>query len=206
MIIGIAGSSGSGKTTIVNQILSHFSSTEVTLISQDSYYKEHNHLSLLERKKLNFDHPDSIEWDLLCSQLGDLKNGKTVEQPVYSFVESNRTNVTVTTIPAPIIIIEGILIYTQPKLRELIDKKYWIHVSNDIRLWRIILRDTSERGKSLALTLQRYRDTVRPMHVEYIDPCIEFADELLYNDSFTEAPDTHHVVDYMKNYLIQNKY
>ena len=194
MIIGISGGSGSGKTTIVNQILAHYSSDDVTLLSQDSYYKAHDHLPLAERKKLNFDHPDSIEWELMVQHLEQLKLGQDILQPVYSFVDSNRTKEVELTKAAPIIIIEGILIYTNDKLRDLCDLKYWIDVPFDVRLWRIIKRDTQERGKSLELTLQRYRETVKPMHSRYIDPCLQYADTLLHNDSFVELPNVDFVI------------
>jgi uridine kinase len=201
MIIGISGGSGSGKTTIVNQILAHFSSSEVTLLSQDSYYHAHDHLPLNERKKLNFDHPDAIEWELMISHLTALKNGEEVMQPVYSMVESNRTQQVELTKPAPIIIVEGILIYTQEALRDICDKRYWVDVPLDIRLWRIVNRDTNERGKTLELTLQRYKDTVKPMHVKYIDPCIEHANEILQNDEFSTLPNADHVIDMMNEFL-----
>lgn len=205
MIIGISGGSGSGKTTVVNQILAHFSSDQVTLLSQDSYYHQHDHLKLEDRKRLNFDHPDSIEWDLMIAHLKELKQGNPIYQPVYSFVESNRTAETILTQPAPIILVEGILLYSQDALCDLFDVKYWIDVPHDIRFWRIVKRDTAERGKTLELTLNRYKDTVRPMHSLYIDPCKEKCKDFIYNDSFTELPNVDHVVQKMKDYLLLHK-
>ncbi len=204
MVIGISGGSGSGKTTIVNQILAHFSSNEVTLLSQDSYYKAHDHLPLAERKKLNFDHPDAIEWHLMMSHLQDLKMGKTIDQPVYSMIESNRTDAIEITKPAPIIIVEGILIYNNEQIRALCDAMYWIDVPLDIRLWRIINRDTTERGKTLELTLQRYKDTVKPMHKAFIDPCISHATTVITNNDFSVLPNADDIIKIMRTYLEKN--
>ena len=145
LIIGIAGGTGCGKTTVVNQILQELPENEVGVISQDSYYKDTSHLSFDERIKINFDHPRSIDFELLESHLKELKEGKTIEQPVYSFVKHNRTGDTILTHPRKVMIVEGILILTNPELREMFDIKIFVHADSDERLIRRLKRDITER-------------------------------------------------------------
>ena len=149
LIIGIAGGTGCGKTTVVNQILNQLPEGEVGVISQDSYYKDTTHLSYDERVKINFDHPRSIDFELLEQHLKDLKNGQTIEQPVYSFVKHNRTGDTIKTIPRKVMIVEGILILTHPELRDMFDIKIFVHADSDERLIRRLKRDISERGRDI---------------------------------------------------------
>ena len=147
LIIGIAGGTGCGKTTVVNQILNELPEGEVGVISQDSYYKDTSHLSYNERVKINFDHPRSIDFDLLTDHLKELKQNKPINQPVYSFVTHNRTGDTVLTHPRKVMIVEGILILTNPELRDLFDIKIFVHADSDERLIRRLKRDIAERGR-----------------------------------------------------------
>ena len=184
LIIGIAGGTGRGKTTVVNQIVNELPENEVGVISQDSYYKDTSHLSYEERTKINFDHPRTIDFDLLYEHLLQLKDNQTIEQPVYSFVKHNRTNDTVITHPRKVMIIEGILILTHPKLRELFDIKIFVHADSDERLVRRIKRDISERGRDINEVLNRYQTTLKPMHQQFIEPTKEFADIIIPNNKY----------------------
>ncbi|GAB5399764.1 MAG: uridine kinase [Aureisphaera sp.] len=179
LIIGIAGGTGSGKTTVVKQIVEEFPKNEVCVISQDSYYRDTSHLSYDERVRINFDHPKSIDFELLVKHLEDLKEGKSVEQPIYSFVEHNRTGETVTFHPKKVIIVEGILILTHKNLRDLCDVKLFVHADSDERLIRRLRRDMAERGRDLNEVLNRYQSTLKPMHEQFIEPTKEFADIII---------------------------
>jgi uridine kinase len=184
LIIGIAGGTGSGKTTVVHQIMNELPETEVGVISQDSYYKENNHLSFEERGLVNFDHPRAIDFDLLVRHLTDLKEGKTIEQPVYSFVTHNRTDDTVITHPRKVMIVEGILILTNPELRDMFDVKIFVHADSDERLIRRLKRDIAERGRDMEEVLNRYQTTLKPMHQQFIEPTKTFADIIIPNDKY----------------------
>ncbi|MCX2680700.1 uridine kinase [Galbibacter sp. EGI 63066] len=184
LIIGITGGTGCGKTTVVNQIINELPETEVGVISQDSYYRDVSHLSYEERTKINFDHPRAIDFDLLYEHLKVLKKGKIIEQPVYSFVKHNRTEDTIVTHPRKVMIIEGILIFTHTKLRELFDIKVFVHADSDERLIRRIRRDISERGRDIEEVLQRYQNTLKPMHQQFIEPTKEFADIIIPNNRY----------------------
>lgn len=184
LIIGIAGGTGSGKTTVVNQILNEIPENEVAVISQDSYYKETHELSFEERTKINFDHPNSIDFDLLVEHLKQLKDGNVVNQPVYSFVTHNRTKDKVVTHPTKVLIIEGILIFNNPELRDLCDIKIFVHADTDERLIRRLKRDIQERGRDLHEVLNRYQDTLKPMHLQFIEPTKNFADMIIPNDRY----------------------
>ena len=184
LIIGIAGGTGCGKTTVVNQIVDELRNDEVEVISQDSYYKDTSHLSYDERVKINFDHPSSIDFDLLIQHLKELKKGNTVNQPVYSFVEHNRTGETVKTQPRKVVIIEGILILTNPELRDMFDIKIFVHADSDERLIRRLKRDIAERGRDLDEVLTRYQTTLKPMHEQFIEPMKEYADIIIPNNKY----------------------
>ncbi len=179
LIIGIAGGTGSGKTTVVGQIVKELPVDEVCVISQDSYYHDTSHLSIEDRKKINFDHPKAIDFDLLVSHLQELRNGNAFEQPVYSFVEHNRTGETITTYPKKVIIVEGILILAHPDIREMFDIKIFVHADSDERLIRRLKRDIATRGRDLEEVLNRYQTTLKPMHQQFIEPTKEFADIII---------------------------
>lgn len=177
LIIGIAGGTGSGKTTVVKKITESFPGGEVVVIPQDSYYKDSGHLPMEERQQLNFDHPDAIDFELLIEQLKELKEGKTIEQPTYSYITCTRSATeTVQVHPADIIIVEGILIFTCKKLRELLDVMVFVDADADDRLLRVISRDIVERGKTVSETMERYQKTVKPMHLQFIEPTKRYAD------------------------------
>lgn len=182
LIIGIAGGTGCGKTTVVNQILNELPEGEVGIISQDSYYKDTSHLSYNERVEINFDHPRSIDFDLLEEHLKILKTNTPIEQPVYSFAKHNRTGDTILTLPRKVMIVEGILILTNPQLRDLFDIKIFVHADSDERLIRRLKRDIAERGRDINEVLNRYQSTLKPMHDQFIEPMKEFADIIIPNN------------------------
>jgi len=184
LIIGIAGGTGSGKTTVVHQIMNELPSTEVGVISQDSYYKETNNLSYEERTKINFDHPRAIDFDLLISHLKDLKAGQVIDQPIYSFITHNRTEDTISTHPRKVMIVEGILIFTNPEIRDLFDIKVYVHADSDERLIRRLKRDIAERGRDMEEVITRYQTTLKPMHDQFIEPTKAFADIIIPNDKY----------------------
>ena len=176
LVIGIAGGSGSGKTTVVKAITNQLNG-RVVVIPQDSYYKDSSHLPMEERQKINFDHPEAIDWKLLCQQVRELKQGKTIEQPVYSYITCSRSKTeTVTVEPADVIIVEGILIFTCKELRDQMNIKIFVDADDDDRLMRIILRDIAERGRNIDTDIQHYTETVKPMHLQFIEPSKRFAD------------------------------
>lgn len=182
LILGIAGGTGSGKTTVVNQIIKQLPTDEVCVISQDSYYNQTDNLSYEERTKINFDHPRAIDFDLLVKHLKELKLGETIEQPVYSFVTHNRTTDTILTHPRKVVIVEGILIFNNESLRDLFDIKIFVHADTDERLVRRVRRDITERGRDIDEVLNRYQDTLKPMHLQFIEPTKNFADIIIPNN------------------------
>ena len=184
LIIGIAGGTGSGKTTVVEQVAHEFPDHEVTVISQDSYYNDTSELSYDQRVLINFDHPESIDFDLLEQHLKALKNGNAIDQPVYSFVEHNRTGKTVRTKPSKVIIVEGILILTMPRIRDLFDIKVYIDCDSDERLIRRLKRDIADRGRDLDEVLDRYQTTLKPMHQQFIEPTKAYADVIIPTNRF----------------------
>ena len=179
LIIGIAGGSGSGKTTVVEAITEQLKD-RVVVIPQDSYYKDSSHLSEEEKRYLNFDHPDSIDFALLNSQLQDLKEGRTIEQPVYSYITCSRSKTeTITVHPAEVIIVEGILIFTCEELRKQLDLKIFVDADDDDRLMRVMARDILERGKTVDWVIERYSKTVKPMFLQFIHPSKRYADIII---------------------------
>ena len=179
LIIGIAGGSGSGKTTVVKAITEQIKE-RVTVIPQDAYYKDLSHYSAQQKRDHNFDHPDSIDFELLCEQLQQLKDGKSVEQPVYSYITCSRSKEeTVTVHPADVIIVEGILIFTCEKVREQMDIKLFVDADDDDRLMRVISRDILERGKTVDWVIERYTKTVKPMYLQFIEPSKRYADIII---------------------------
>lgn len=184
LIIGIAGGTGCGKTTVVNQIINELPKNEVGVISQDSYYNDLSHLSLEERRKTNFDHPNSIDFKLLEAHLRTLKAGQSIEQPVYSFLECNRTKKTIPTHPRKVMIVEGILIMTNAEIRNMCDIKIFVHADTDERLIRRLKRDVNERGWNLDETLEKYQSVIKPMHDQFIEPTKEYADIIIPNNKY----------------------
>lgn len=180
LVIGIAGGTGSGKTTVVKKITELLQTDKVVILPQDSYYKDQSHLPLEKRQELNFDHPDSIDFELLVRHLEMLKAGLSIEQPVYSYLTCSRSQTeTVRVNPAHVIIVEGILIFTCERLRELLDIKIFVDAEADDRLLRVIARDIMERGKSVSKVMERYEKTVKPMHLQFIEPSKRYADIII---------------------------
>lgn len=184
LIIGIAGGTGCGKTTVVNQLIEELPDKEVGVISQDAYYNDLSHLSFEERVKINFDHPRAIDFDLLGQHLQLLRTGNPIEQPVYSFAKHNRTGQTIITHPRKVMIVEGILIMTNPIIREMFDIKIYVHADSDERLIRRLKRDINERGRDIEEVLFRYQSTLKPMHDQFIEPTKEYADIIIPNNKY----------------------
>jgi uridine kinase len=176
LVIGIAGGTGSGKTTVVKKISEQFLKDEVAILSHDSYYCDNSDLSLEERRKKNFDHPASIEFELMIEHVKKLKQGEAIEEPLYSFISCTRSKETKTVFPRHVLIIEGILCLTNKALRDLMDIKVYVDCDSDVRLSRVIQRDIQERGRNVDQVLKRYKETVRPSHIQFIEPTKQFAD------------------------------
>ena len=183
ILIAIAGGSASGKTTVVKKIIEQLNSKDITVISHDDYYKDLTHLALTERYKVNFDHPDSIDNDLFVAQLKNLLDGKSISKPKYDFVEHNRSNEYELVEPTKIIIIEGILILEDERLRDLATIKLFVESDDDIRFIRRLVRDTKERGRSIESVINQYLTTVKPMYYAFIKPTKRYADIIIPNDS-----------------------
>lgn len=179
LVIGVAGGTGSGKTTVVRKIQQQFPKGEVNVLSHDSYYYDNKHLSLEERRKKNFDHPDAIEFDLMTDHVKKLKNGFSIKEPVYSFITCTRNEETRLINPREVLIIEGILCLINKELRDLMDIKVFVDCDSDLRLSRVIQRDMEERGRNVNEVLQRYEKTVRPSHLQFIEPTKRFADIII---------------------------
>ncbi len=176
LVVGIAGGTGSGKTTVVRKIIEKLPKDEVAVLSQDSYYKDNSHLPLEERQKINFDHPNALEFDLLIKHIKQLGEGKPVHEPIYSYITCTRSDETILVQPKDVVIVEGILVLTNKELRDLFDIKVFVYADADDRLIRVIKRDIVERGRSVATVLERYQQTVKPMHEQFIEPSKRYAD------------------------------
>ncbi|MEN8121668.1 MAG: uridine kinase [Bacteroidota bacterium] len=179
LVIGIAGGTGSGKTTVVRKIIENLPPGEVAVLSQDSYYKDNSHLPLEKRQEINFDHPQALEFELIVKHIKDLKEGKSIEEPMYSYLTCTRSEETKTVQPKKVVILEGILILTNKELRDLFDIKVFVHADADDRLNRVIKRDIVERGRSVEKVLERYDESVKPMHLQFIEPSKRYADLIL---------------------------
>jgi uridine kinase len=179
LIVGIAGGTGSGKTTVVKKVIERFPNEEVIVIPQDAYYKDNGDISLEERQKINFDHPDSLEFNLLIDHLNRLREGQSIEMPVYSYLTCLRSKETITVKPARVVLVEGILILADSGLRNILDIKVFVDADADDRLGRVIQRDIIERGRSLPVVLNRYHDTVKPSHLQFIEPSKRYADIII---------------------------
>ncbi|MCU4163373.1 uridine kinase [Carboxylicivirga caseinilyticus] len=199
LIIGIAGGTGSGKTTVVRKIIERLPKDEVAVLPQDSYYKDNKHIPLEERQKINFDHPDAIEFELLYDHLAQLKEGNCIEQPIYSYLTCTRSEETITVQPRDVVIVEGILILGNERLRELMDLKVFVDAEADDRLSRVIQRDIEERGRTVDKVLQRYGDTVKPMHLQFIEPTKRYADLIV-----PQGGNNHIAIDILTNFIERN--
>jgi uridine kinase len=179
LIVGIAGGTGSGKTTVVNKVIEAFPENEIIVIPQDSYYRDNIDIPPEERQKINFDHPDSVEFSLLIDHLRKLKKGWAVDMPLYSYLTCLRSTETVRINPARVAIVEGILILADKGLRDMLDIKVFVDADADDRLGRVIQRDIEERGRSVSNVLERYHDTVKPSHLQFIEPSKRYADIII---------------------------
>ena len=175
IVIGIAGGTGSGKSTLINRIKDEFSDS-ITMLSHDFYYKKHEGISFEDRKKLNYDHPDAFDTDLMIEHVKELSQFREIERPVYDFTIHNRIDETVTVKPAKVIVVEGILIFENKELRDMCDIKVFIDTDADVRIIRRIVRDVEERGRTLESIVNQYLTTVKPMHEQFVEPSKKYAD------------------------------
>lgn len=196
LVIGIAGGTGSGKTTVVRKIVESFCDGEVAVIPQDSYYRDSSHLPLEERLKLNFDEPAAIEWEFLVQQLQQLKDGNAIEQPTYSYLTCTRGPETIHVEPRDIVIVEGILILCDENLRNMLDMKIFVDADSDERLIRVINRDIIERGRTVEMVIDRYEKVLRPMHLQHIEPTKRYADLIIPQGGHNKV-----AIDMMKDYI-----
>lgn len=180
-IIGITGGSGSGKTTVVKKIIEALADECVAIIPQDSYYKDQSHIPLEERRKTNFDHPDAFDWSLLSYHLQELKQGRSIDQPQYSYVINTRLKETIKVIPQNVIIVEGIMALYDKSIRDQMDLKIFVDTPADERVLRIFVRDIAERDQKFEILVDKYRTVLKPMHDEYIEPTKQYADIIIPN-------------------------
>lgn len=188
LIIGVSGGTASGKTTLVEKLSEHYSSINPLVISQDSYYHQNSEMRFSDREKINFDHPDPIDFNLLTKHIENLKSGKTINIPTYSFLEHNRTDEYTTVHPSELIIVEGILLFNDKRLVNLFDLKFFIEADSDLRFIRRVKRDIIERGRDFNEVSNRYISTLKPMHELYIEPTKEIADLVIRNNNNSEKP------------------
>ena len=179
ILIGIAGGTGSGKTTLADRLVDSFGEDEVSILRHDNYYKRHDEMTYDERAQLNYDHPDAFDTELLCEHIRMLKDGKAVEMPVYDYTIHNRSSDVVVVHPAPVIVLEGILIFAETSLCELMDIKVFVDTDADVRILRRILRDVKERERSLDSVISQYLTTVKPMHEQFVEPSKRRADIII---------------------------
>lgn len=197
LIIGIAGGTGSGKTTVVKKLVERLPEQQVVILPQDSYYKDNSDKPLEERLEMNFDHPDSIEWELLVKHLKLLKKGQSIEQPIYSYLTCTRAKETIPIKPCKVVIVEGILILTHPQVRDLLDLKVFVDADPDDRLIRVINRDIVERGRSVNKVMERYEQTVKPMHLQFIEPTKRFANLIV-----PQGGNNHIAIDILTKFIL----
>ncbi|MBA4411102.1 MAG: uridine kinase [Bacteroidota bacterium] len=201
LVIGIAGGTGSGKTTVVKKIIEKLPAGEVAVISQDSYYRDNSHLPMDERQKINYDHPSSIEFELLVDHIIKLKAGRSVPEPIYSYLTCTRSEETREIQPKAVVIIEGILVLFPAILREQMGIKVYVDCDSDVRLSRVIQRDIIERGRNVQTVLERYEKTVRPSHIQFIEPTKQFADIIV-----PEGGNNLVAINILTNFIQQNLY
>lgn len=196
LIIGIAGGTGSGKTTVVKKIIARCPKDEVVVMPQDAYYKDNSNLPIEERLEINFDHPNAVEFDLLVEHINKLKKGEEINMPIYSYLMCTRSAETIPIKPKKVIIVEGILIFTNPKLRNICDIKVFVDADADDRLIRVIKRDIIERGRSVDKVLERYSKTVKPSHIQFIEPTKTFADLIV-----PQGGDNYVAIDILTHFI-----
>ncbi len=199
LVIGIAGGSGSGKTTVVKEIVKRLPKNSVSVLYLDSYYKDNGHLSQEEKLKINFDHPSSFEFNLLIRHIDDLKNGKPIEMPIYSYITCGRAKETININPQAVVIIEGILAFSNPRLRDKMDIKVFVDADSDDRLMRIIQRDIIERGRNVKQVLDHYTKFVKPMHLTFIEPTKRYADIIV-----PQGGENHQAIEIMASRIQLN--
>lgn len=187
ILIGISGGTGSGKSTVTKEIFKEIQKDSITIIEQDSYYKEQSHLSFEERVKTNYDHPDAFDNELLKQHLTDLLNGKSIDKPIYDFEKHNRKGETIKVEPRDIIILEGILILFEKEIRDLLDIKIFVDTDSDVRVIRRILRDIKDRGRTLDSVILQYMSTVRPAHLQFIEPTKRYADIIIPEGGYNKV-------------------
>lgn len=197
LIIGIAGGTGSGKTTVVKKLINLLPENQVVILPQDSYYRDSSDKPLEERLEMNFDHPDSIEWELLVKHLKGLKSGNSIEQPIYSYLTCTRAKETIPINPCKVVIVEGILILCSPELRKMLNLKVFVDADADDRLIRVINRDIVERGRSVNKVMERYEHTVKPMHLQFIEPTKRFADIIVPQGGNNEV-----AIDILRKFIL----
>lgn len=197
MLIGIAGGTGSGKTTFVRKIVDGLPAGSVAVVPQDSYYKDLSHIPMERRRETNFDHPDAFEWDLFVEQIDELRQGRAIEQPVYSYVTSERRDGVVHVEPCKVIIVEGIMALHDERLRAMMDLKVFVDAPADERLLRVIVRDIAERGQSLDALVEKYRSRLKPMHDQFIEPMKQYADIVV-----STVGDTRPAVELIKGFIL----
>ncbi len=204
ILVGIAGGTGSGKTTLAEQLALHFG-PDAALIQQDCYYKDLSFLPFEEREKANFDHPDSLDFDLMRSDLLQLKNNTAVSKPRYNFITHTRDEISDRIEPCPIIIVEGILIFSEPSIRDLFDIKIYVETDDDIRILRRLERDLNERGRTIESVRAQYLSTVKPMHKKFVEPSRDFADVVIYgiNENFPLV--TKLISGYLENEVLAGR-
>ena len=196
-IIGIAGGTGSGKTTVVRKIVESLPGEKIAVIPQDSYYNDNTGMPMEERRKINFDHPNAFDWKLLIHQINELREGRAIEQPTYSYLECNRLPETIHIEPCEVIIIEGIMALCRKELRDLMDLKIFVDADPDDRLMRVITRDIVERGSTTQMVMDRYVDVLKPMHLEFIEPTKRYADLII-----PQGGENQKAIDIMRTYII----
>lgn len=199
LIIGIAGGTGSGKTTVVQKIIESLPAGEVVLLPQDSYYKDSSHVPVEERQNINFDHPDAFDWKLLSEQVAALRRGESIEQPTYSYLTCTRQAETIHMEPREVVIIEGILALCDPHLRNMMDLKVFVDTDSDERLIRVIQRDMQERGRTAEAVMERYIRVLKPMHEQFIEPCKRYADLIV-----PEGGSNQVAIDILTQYIKQH--
>ena len=200
ILIGIAGGTGSGKTPLANNLVNYFGRDEVSILRHDNYYKRHDELTYEERTRLNYDHPDAFDTELLCDHIRQLKAGKPVEMPVYDYTIHNRSDQTTLVLPNPVIILEGIMIFAEPALVDLMDFRIFVDTDADERILRRILRDVKQRGRSLDSVIDQYLTTVKPMHEQFVEPSKRRANIIIPEGGRNEAA-MQVIVDFIRHRL-----